>query len=61
MVMSSLKPLVSAEYLYVRLIPRDLSALRLDSHPFGRVPGFGGLAYVHSQTASDNRVVGEPV
>jgi hypothetical protein len=34
------KPLVIAAYIYVHLIPRDLSALRLDSPPFGRVPGF---------------------
>jgi hypothetical protein len=33
--------LVTAAYFYVRLIPRDLSALRLDSPPCGRVPSFG--------------------
>jgi hypothetical protein len=44
--------LVTAAYLYVRLIPRDLSALRLDSPRCGRVPGFGSLAPGHFPSAS---------
>jgi len=32
--------LVTSVYFYVRLIPRDLSALRLDSPPCGWVPSF---------------------
>ncbi|MFW9835543.1 MAG: hypothetical protein ACFFEK_16190, partial [Candidatus Thorarchaeota archaeon] len=47
---------VIAAYFYVRLIPRDLSALRLDSPPFGRVPGFGSLASGHFPSASQKAV-----
>ena len=42
----------SAATFYVRLIPRDLSALCLDSPPCGRVPGFGSLASGHFPSAS---------
>jgi hypothetical protein len=47
---------VTAAYFYVRLIPRDLSALRLDSSPSGWVPGFGSLASGHFPSASQKTV-----
>jgi hypothetical protein len=53
---SSLRAGGSAADFYVCLVPRDLSELRLDSPPCGRVPSFGRLAYGHLLSASQNLV-----